>query len=313
VTLAPASVVRQLLRCPRCADSLIGDMPGLRCPACGIDFQSTAGQPILLDDSTEAASIAAAGLNGEPSGLARSTRAVRRNLAPAVGTALANVRSFRSHLPQRARLMIVGGGLAGHGVQALISDPDLDVIAFDIYPSEMTQFVADGHDIPLPNSSFDGVLVQAVLEHVLAPERIVGEIHRVLRPEGVVYAETAFMQHVHEGAHDFIRFTERGHRWLFRAFDEIEGGPIGGPALQLLWSIDYLVRGLTGSRRAGLRVRRALSVLERLDRRVRMEHRVDAAPAVFFLGRRSSAPGLSSGDLLGGYRGPTGNGSAGSG
>lgn len=311
MTLAPASVVRQLLRCPRCADSLVGDLPSLRCPACGIDFQSTAGQPILLDDSTEAASIAAAGLNGEPSGLTRSARPVRRRMPPHVNTVLANVRAFRSQLPRRSRVLIVGGGLAGHGVQSLISDPDLEVIAFDIYPSDMTQFVADGHHVPLQSNSFDGVLVQAVLEHVLAPERIVDEIHRVLRPDGVVYAETAFMQHVHEGAHDFIRFTERGHRWLFRAFEEIEGGPIGGPALQLLWSIDYLVRGLTGSRRAGLRVRRALSALERLDRRVHMEHRVDAAPAVFFLGRRSSAPGLSSGDLLRGYRGPTGEGSAG--
>lgn len=313
MTLASSSAVRPLLRCPRCGGSLVGDMPSLRCSGCAIDFQSTAGQPIILDDLTEASNIATAGGNGEPSGLTRVARPVRRRIPAHVGTVYANMRSFRSHIPQHARVLIVGGGLAGHGVQALVSDPDLEVISFDIYPSDMTQFVADGHHVPLESSSFDGVLIQAVLEHVLAPECIVGEIHRVLRPDGVVYAETAFMQHVHEGAHDFSRFTERGHRWLFREFEEIEGGPIGGPALQLLWSIDYLVRGLTGSRLAGLRVRRALSVLERLDRRVRVEHRTDAAPAVFFLGRRSAASALESGELLRGYRGPTSNGTAGSG
>ena len=312
MTLAPTSAVRPLLRCPRCGGSVVGDIPRLRCPACAIDFPSTAGQPIMLDDLTEAASIADAGRNGESSVLSRSARPVRRRTPPHVKAVLANMQSFRSHLPQQARILIVGGGLAGHGVQTLVADPDLEIIAFDVYPSEMTQFVADGHHVPLESGSFDGVLIQAVLEHVLAPERIVDEIHRVLRPDGVVYAETAFMQHVHEGAHDFSRFTERGHRWLFRAFDEIDGGPIGGPALQLLWSIDYLVRGLTGSRRAGLRVRRALSVLERLDRRVRIEHRVDAAPAVYFLGRRSSDPTLASGDLLRGYRGPMRSDTAGS-
>jgi 2-polyprenyl-3-methyl-5-hydroxy-6-metoxy-1,4-benzoquinol methylase len=39
----------------------------------------------------------------------------------------------------------------------------------------------------------DAVVVQAVLEHVLQPDVVVAEIHRVLRPDGLVYAETPFM------------------------------------------------------------------------------------------------------------------------
>ena len=34
--------------------------------------------------------------------------------------------------------------------------------------------------------SFDGVMIQAVLEHVLEPTRVVAEIHRVLKPDGLL-------------------------------------------------------------------------------------------------------------------------------
>ena len=96
-----------------------------------------------------------------------------------------------------------------------MSDQAIRLIGFDIYCSTLTQFVADGHQIPLRDGSVDGVLVQAGLEHVLDPWRVVAEIHRVLKDDGLVYAETPFMQQVHEGPYDFTRFTESGHRYLF--------------------------------------------------------------------------------------------------
>ena len=66
------------------------------------------------------------------------------------------------------------------------------------------------------------------------PIRVVAGVERVLKPNGVVYAETPFMQQVHEGAYDFTRFTELGHRWLWRRFSTIARGPLGGRAVALL-------------------------------------------------------------------------------
>ena len=79
---------------------------------------------------------------------------------------------------------------------------------------------------------------------MLDPAAVVAEIHRVLRLSGLVYAETPFMQQVHERAYDFTRFTQSGHRWLFRRFDEIRAGPVGGTGVALIWSIRYFARAL---------------------------------------------------------------------
>ena len=65
--------------------------------------------------------------------------------------------------------------------------------------SRNTQFVADAHRVPLATESVDALVIQAVLEHVLDPWRVAAEIHRVLRPGGLVYADTPFLQQVHEG------------------------------------------------------------------------------------------------------------------
>lgn len=95
--------------------------------------------------------------------------------------------------------------------------------------------------IPFEDNSFDGVIVQAVLEHVVDPNRCVEEIHRVLKPNGVVYAETPFMQQVHMGRYDFTRFTHLGHRRLFRKFEEVSSGPVCGPGMALAWSYQYFI------------------------------------------------------------------------
>jgi SAM-dependent methyltransferase len=175
-------------------------------------------------------------------------------------------------------------------MQPLYDDPDLRVIAFDIYRSEHAHFIADAHSIPMQDGAVDAVVIQAVLEHVLEPETVVAEIHRVLRARGVVYAETAFMQQVHAGAHDFMRFTGSGHRYLFRSFDELASGAVAGPGTQLLWSVDHVVRGLARSQLAGRVARAAFWWLRLLDRVVPEPLALDDASAVYFLGTPAERP-----------------------
>ena len=124
--------------------------------------------------------------------------------------------------PQRPIVLVVGGGSLGAGTAPLYASSNVRIIAFDVYASPLTQFVADGHRIPLADQSVDAVLLQFVLEHVLDPWQVVMEIHRVLKPNGLVYAEVPFLQHVHEGPYDYTRFTQCGLRWMFRRFTVID-------------------------------------------------------------------------------------------
>jgi SAM-dependent methyltransferase len=199
-------------------------------------------------------------------------------------------------------VLVVGGGTVGNGVEALYDDLRIRLVAFDIYRSPVTQFVADAHRIPLANESVDAVVVQAVLEHVLDPEKVVSEIHRVLRHGGLVYAETPFLQQVHAGPYDFTRYTSSGHRYLFRAFEEIRAGPVAGPGTQLLWSLDHIVRGLTRVELAGKIARGLFFWLRYLDHAVPVNFAMDSASAFYFLGRRASHE-LTPSEILQYYRG----------
>lgn len=201
-----------------------------------------------------------------------------------------------------SRLLVVGGGTVGDGSAKVLNDDRVLTISFDIYPSAATTFVGDGHHIPLDDGSVDAVWVQAVLEHVYRPELVVREIARVLRPGGLVYAETPFMQPVHEGAYDYERFSLSGHRLLFGGFEEIAAGPLGGPASVLNLSLRGLAGGLTRS----LTVARVIYLLTQpltlLDRLVPEPWRADFATGNYFLGRRA-APEARPFDASAEYRG----------
>jgi SAM-dependent methyltransferase len=150
--------------------------------------------------------------------------------------------------------------------------------------------------------------VQAVLEHVLDPFQCVAEIHRVLKPNGIVYSEVPFMQQVHGAEFDFHRFTHLGHRRLFRNFSEIESGIACGPGSSLAWAWEYF--WLTFSRKRGF-ARKAIRAACRastfwapmldpwLSKRIGA---YDGANGYYFLGRRSECV-LSDADLLLQFRG----------
>jgi SAM-dependent methyltransferase len=205
-------------------------------------------------------------------------------------------------MSKRPVVLVIGGGVVGSGIEELYVAADVDVLAFDIHWSPVVQFIADAHRIPLANESVDAVLVQALLEHVLEPQVVVEQIHRVLQPDGLVYADTPFLQQVHEGPYDFTRFTDSGHRYLFRDFECIDSGAVAGAGTQLAWSIDYFFRALFRSRMAGLGARLAFSWLAHLDRFLDPKYSIDGASSVYFLGRKSPSR-LSPQDIIGCYQG----------
>jgi len=313
--LIPQERLLPFLICPVTGNPLKkksgGDMPAEYCDSSDTyTYQKTGGKPVLVNFETSLLDVeqllvsegqSLVPRQNEGGVLAKLKTTVNR---PSKATT-ANVATLLHQCngcESSARVLLIGGGTVGYGMSPFFSREDIDLVSFDIYASPTVQLIADAHDLPFKSGTFDIVIIQAVLEHVLEPTRVVAEIHRVLSDDGIVYAETPFMQQVHEGAYDFTRFSERGHRYLFRYFDQLYSGPTAGPGTAMIWSIEHLFRGLFRSRLIGKLARLFFFWLQYLDDIVGKDFSEDAASAVYFMGKKSNQA-TSPKETIAGYTG----------
>jgi SAM-dependent methyltransferase len=293
----------QRMRCPRCGSSIsdIDSKPVCVSPNCDYSragFPVVDGQPVLIDfDASVFERKMYRRDNGSvmPRDVAGKSIGSRLHRFTFGGNPVAatNCERFIALLKKSSAkpvVLVVGGGTVGSGADGLYNDPDVEVVGTDVFSTGNTRLVADAHKLPFETATFDGVWIQAVLEHVLEPSTVAAEIHRVLKSSGLVYAETPFMQQVHERAYDFTRFTRSGHRWLFKDFSEVDSGAVTGAGVSLLWSIRYFSRTLGAGDKFSRIVTLPFFWLRFFDRIGHSRARADAAAGVYFMGRRADEP-----------------------
>lgn len=273
-----------------------------RTPGCGKRFPVVDGVPVLIDEDrsifrhesyirhedTTMAGMATGPRRENP------LKAGARWLLNQVPSRSSNAASYTAGdaleavLDRRARPRVL---VLGCGDVRLKPSRPVDLVYSDVTLGPLAMLIADAHDIPFANAQFDFVIAAAVLEHVADPQRVVAEIHRVLKPDGFVYAVTPFMQQVHLGRYDFTRFTFVGHRRLFRMFDDLAMGIAGGPGMALAWAFNYYLTSFA----EGPRMRSLLDSLSRLlvapfkyadGYLVRKKGAYDGASAFYFFGQR---------------------------
>lgn len=293
--------VQELLRCPICHAKLRQAGQKYSCvnSECDTDFPIVDGIPVLLNEKSSVFAVDDFTSHRDTFFKIRENklRTTFRSLIPTIGmnikarenyAKLADLLLRQSPSPQ---VLVVGGSILGQGMESLVNNPSIELVASDVSFGPRTMLICDAHDIPFEDGSFDGVIVQAVLEHVVDPYRCVGEIHRVLNKQGMVYAETPFMQQVHGGRYDFTRFTHLGHRRLFREFEEIDSGAVGGPGMALAWSYQYFLLSFTTSRTIRVLIR-VFSILTSFYLKyfdyylIDKQGALDAASGYYFLGRK---------------------------
>lgn len=299
--------IADLLRCPACGGVLTRDAgsDALVCRAgecrlSGQPFAGVSGKSLLVDFDRSVLDRDRTLANAGRSILPRRTTMKRRVLEAIEGgnpitphfaaDMVARVAALGQEQGRRGRLLIVGGGAVGSGAEGLYRAGEIDTVAFDIYNSDAVTLIADAHAMPFADASFDGVWIQAVLEHVLDPVRVVAEIVRVLTPRGIVFADTPFLWPVHEAAYDYTRWTPGGHRWLFRDFDVLASGVSSGPGRFALLGMRYLAAGLFRSYRVAQLVTLPFVWLRLLDRFCDPRWSLDACAGVFFYGVRAAEP-----------------------
>lgn len=211
---------------------------------------------------------------------------------------------------KHCRILVIGGSIDGSGIGELkkLIPPDTLLVESDVAHGPNTNIIFDSHQIPFKSNSFDLVIVQAVLEHVLDPFSCVAEINRVLKEGGMVYAETPFMQQVHGGKYDFHRFTDLGHRRLFRNFEEINSGLVAGAGSSLAWSLRYFMLSFAPNKKIDRIISYGSSFLvfwlKYFDYLLaHTKGSFDAACGYYFLGRKTTGYTLSDPELVNQYRG----------
>ncbi len=221
--------IRPQLACPTCKCGLEdGDAGDLVCPRCGKPAQREGGAyrfRALAPEAQEhdwlnALKAKVKHRAGRFYPLAISV------LGPVYGDT--GVKPFLASFSERDLVCDLGSGT---------TDYDDRVVCVDGFAYDTVHVVCDLAELPFADGSIDGIVSQAVLEHVPDPAVHVAEMLRVLRPGGRALCFVPFMQPFHASPYDYSRLTIPGLRHLFESFDETSMRVAGGPTSGLVWTL----------------------------------------------------------------------------
>lgn len=139
------------------------------------------------------------------------------------------------------------GSMVGCGRRLWTNVNTSNILNVDIENGPGVDMVADAHALPFDDSSFDVVIMQAVIEHLHSPQLAVAEALRVLKHNGYLYLEVPFLQGFHADPYDYQRYTMVGLQNLTEKFSKmIDCNVSVGPFCSIIWIVRDLFSNLTG-------------------------------------------------------------------
>ncbi|MFC1658183.1 methyltransferase domain-containing protein [Candidatus Omnitrophota bacterium] len=90
-------------------------------------------------------------------------------------------------------------------------------VGADIVDGVGVDIILNLHNIDLACESVGTVVTVGTLEHVEFPRKAIAEIHRILKPNGILILTTV-MNHPHHSTPDYWRFTTEGLESILRDF-----------------------------------------------------------------------------------------------
>ena len=286
-------------RCPDCHQAaLTVTSRTMQCSNCAATFPLQQGRPVLIRHDNEVFPISR---YCEPVSETHKRQSLLNSLTQYIPSPSINLHhndnlqkltEALANFPS-AYVLVIGAGKQKSRLESLlVHGKHIQLVYSDIDASATVDLFCDAHELPFVDQVFHGVIVTAVLEHVLYPERVVTEIYRVLVHGGLVYSEVPFMQQVHEGAYDFTRYTLSGHRRLFNQFQELTSGLIAGPATAMVWTIENFALCFAPNHMLQLAIKTGVRLLffwlKYLDYLLKdIPQAMDSASATYFLGYKN--------------------------
>jgi ubiquinone/menaquinone biosynthesis C-methylase UbiE len=134
---------------------------------------------------------------------------------------------IKRHIPSmQGKLLDVGCG--NSPFKFLVNNKTCQYIGIDIAGADNFDYknagiiTFDGENIPFDDESFDNILCTEVIEHIPNPEKIIAEMHRVLKPNGFCIITLPWSARVHFAPYDFCRYTPYKLAFLFQQFKKVD-------------------------------------------------------------------------------------------
>lgn len=219
-------LLKDKLKCPECGGAVVQDNSCFVCCACKRRYKIIDGNIIFKENFTQDNKTSVRSSDKFISRLKRFFRRypiLFRLLTLTVGAFFVgkSAKSLVNKMSTGSFILNIGAG-----PQKI----NHNVINLDISPFPATDIVADAHHLPIIDNCVDLVICDFVLEHVLDPDMIINEIHRVLKKDGMVYVATPFIIGFHSCPADYYRWTESGLRERMKKFREMELNVRCGPS-----------------------------------------------------------------------------------
>ncbi|MGH2756837.1 MAG: class I SAM-dependent methyltransferase [Actinomycetota bacterium] len=117
---------------------------------------------------------------------------------------------LRKEIMQKLGPMMSGDVLdigAGYAQYRPLFTRAASYVALDLDIERAPDGIADVSALPIRSAAVDGVVCTEVLEHVIDPDTVVTEVHRVLRDDGRLLVTVPMSWNLHYEPYDFRRYT----------------------------------------------------------------------------------------------------------
>ena len=220
-----STLLERLLCCPKCHTRLAFGAAELRCASCGRSYPLRDGRPDFVGSEFSHSSDSEF---AQEQMHASSLRAKLFNLGSRVinsdYTPVDQLKEFVQEIPAGAVVFELGAG------SRRLRE---DFVNLDLFDFPNVDVMSDIQATPLAEATVDYVVLDTVLEHVPDPQRVVREVHRILKPGGRLLCITPFIFNYHGYPNHYCNFSKDGLEEIFREFSSCTVAMNIGPSSAL--------------------------------------------------------------------------------